>query len=325
MSLIDTFGRKINYLRLSVTDRCNLRCSYCMPAEGVIKRQHGEILSFEELHRITTVATGLGIEKIRITGGEPLVRKGIVDFLARLSALPGLEELVLTTNGILLPSMADDLRAAGVRRLNISLDSLRDDTFARITRQGRLSDVLAGIEAAERTGLPVKINTVVMRGVNDTEILDFIGMTMERSVSVRFIEYMPVIKESGWQSLVMTGQQILKHIINTHQVELVKAGARCGPAKMFRVKGAAGTFGLITPLSGHFCAHCNRVRVSADGHASSCLFSDRRIDLRSALEMGGDDSLVSALRAMIDAKPARHPLSTADAPHIPFAMSNIGG
>lgn len=325
MPLIDSHGRKVNYLRLSVTDRCNLRCSYCMPEEGVTKRQHSEILRFEELHRIAEVATELGVEKIRITGGEPLVRKGIVDFLARLSKLPRLKELVLTTNGILLPDMADDLKAAGVRRLNISLDSLQPETFTQITRQGRLDDVLTGIEAAAYSGLPVKINTVIMRGVNDSEILDFIRMTLDLSLSVRFIEYMPVIKAPEWQSLVMTGQQILEQITRVHQVEELATDRRCGPAKMFRVKGSRGSFGLITPLSGHFCAQCNRIRISSDGHASSCLFSDNRIDLRPALNSEINAPLESALRDMIGAKPARHHLSTAEAPHVPFAMSNIGG
>ncbi len=325
MSLIDPFGRKIDYLRLSVTDRCNLRCRYCMPAAGVVKRRHNEILSFEELYQIAAVATELGIQKIRITGGEPLVRKGLIDFLARLSALPGLAELALTTNGSLLPGMAEDLRAAGVCRLNISLDSLQPDRFAQITRQGELGEVLAGIAAAERVGLPLKINTVVMRGVNDHEIPDFIRLTQERAVPVRFIEYMPVIKEPGWQSLVMTGAQILERISRTHQIEPLEAADRAGPARMFRIKGTAGTFGLITPLSGHFCADCNRIRVAADGQASSCLFSDHRIDFRPALKAGGWGPLAAALKGLIAAKPDRHLLSTLDAPHTPFAMSNIGG
>lgn len=325
MPLIDTFGRKINYLRLSITDRCNLRCSYCMPSDGVAKQTHSDILRFEELYRIATVATELGIEKIRITGGEPLVRKGVVDFLARLSELPKLKELVLTTNGILLPEMAEDLKSAGVKRLNVSLDTFHDEVFTRICRREKLNEVLNGIQAARDIGLPVKINTVVMRGVNDGEILNFIAKTMEPSVSVRFIEYMPVIKQAGWQSLVMTGEEILDHICQTHQIETVDSGRRCGPAKMYRVKGAGGTFGLITPLSGHFCAQCNRIRISADGHASSCLFSDDRINLRSALSHESDSFLMDELRQMIGAKPAQHHLSTTHAPHVPFSMSNIGG
>lgn len=324
MSLVDPFGRKINYLRLSVTDRCNLRCRYCMPSKGVLKKQHSEILRFEELYRIAAAATELGVEKIRITGGEPLVRKGIIEFLARLSALPRLKELVLTTNGILLPELADALAAVGVQRLNISLDSLQPGTFARITRRGRLSTVLAGIEAAGCARLPMKINTVVMRGVNDNEILDFVRMTVDQKLSVRFIEYMPVIKEQGWQSLVLTGEEILAKIGQVYKFEPLEAERGCGPARMFQIKGASGSFGLITPLSGHFCAHCNRIRVAADGYASSCLFGDNRVDLRPALA-DGDARLLSMFRELIESKPERHRLSTLDAPHEPFAMANIGG
>lgn len=325
MSLIDAFGRKINYLRLSVTDRCNLRCTYCMPEEGVTKRKHSEILRFEELYRIAETATELGVEKIRITGGEPLVRKGIVEFLAQLSTLPRLKELVLTTNGTMLPEMADALYAAGVRRLNISLDSLKADRFSKITRQGRLSTVLAGIEAAGYADLPMKINTVVMRGVNDDEILNFVRMTLDQQLSVRFIEYMPVIKAQNWQSLVMTGQEILERISKTHQVEQLEASRNCGPARMYRVKDASGSFGLITPLSGHFCEQCNRIRVSSSGHASSCLFSDQQVDLRPALQLSGNEALAATFRELTDKKPARHHLSTTDAPHVPFSMANIGG
>lgn len=325
MALVDTFGRKINYLRLSITDRCNLRCSYCMPSDGVAKRTHNDILRFEELYRIATIATELGIEKVRITGGEPLVRKGVVDFLSRLSALPKLKELVLTTNGVMLPSMAQDLYDAGVKRLNVSLDTFDEATFTRITRQGKLSDVLAGIAAARDIGLPVKINTVVMRGINDGEILDFVEKTLDSPDSVRFIEYMPVIKAQNWQSLVMTGGEILEHISQTYEIETVDSGHLCGPAKMYRIKGAAGTFGLITPLSGHFCSQCNRIRISADGHASSCLFSDDRIDLRPALSHISDSFLKTELLQMIGSKPAQHNLSTTHASHVPFAMSNIGG
>ncbi|NIQ93783.1 MAG: radical SAM protein, partial [Desulfuromonadales bacterium] len=203
--LVDAHGRTINYLRLSVTDRCNLRCRYCMPAEGIAKRDHHEILTFEDLYEIAECATSLGVRKIRVTGGEPLVRKGILAFLQRLSNLPGLDELVLTTNGTLLPGMAEDLRAVGVRRLNISLDSLRPETFSSITRKDNLEDVLSGIEAARRCDLPVKVNTVVMGGVNDDEILDFVRLTLDQQISVRFIEYMPVMKTPGWQDLLIPG------------------------------------------------------------------------------------------------------------------------
>lgn len=325
MALIDSFGRKINYLRLSVTDRCNLRCQYCMPASGVAKKDHREILRFEELYRIAAAATELGVEKIRLTGGEPLVRKGILNFIDQLSHLPKLKELVLTSNGVMLADMAEALAVAGVQRLNISLDSLKSETFAKITRTGDLARVLEGIRVAEEAGLPVKINTVVMRGINDDEILDFVRMTLEKKMSVRFIEYMPVIKATGWQSLVLTGEEILARIARELDIEPLEAERICGPARMYQVKGASGSFGLITPLSGHFCAECNRIRVSADGCASSCLFSNQQVDLRAALAKGGDIGLLSAFRDMTRAKPEGHQLSTLDAPHEPFVMANIGG
>ena len=182
MVLIDSYGRKINYLRLSVTDRCNLRCIYCMPAEGVRKLGHQDILSYEELMLLAETAVGIGIEKIRVTGGEPLVRNGILDFLGKLSAIPQLRQLVLTTNGMLLPEMAKGLRKAGVQRLNISLDSLRPETFARITRCGDLGRVLAGIQIAEEAGFPIKLNVVVMRGMNDDEVVDFAGLTLDKAL-----------------------------------------------------------------------------------------------------------------------------------------------
>ncbi len=198
MQLTDSLGRRINYLRLSVTDRCNLRCRYCMPGAGVDFLPHEAILSYEELLSIARIAVSLGVEKIRVTGGEPLVRRGIVPFLARLAQLPGLRHLALTTNGLLLAEMAEGLREAGVQRLNISLDSLSPDTFAAVTRGGELDRVLEGLAAAEQAGfLSLKINMVVMRGVNDGEILDFAALTLEKPYSVRFIEYMPTAGETG--------------------------------------------------------------------------------------------------------------------------------
>ena len=213
MELIDAYGRHIDYLRLSVTDRCNLRCSYCMPAEGIPKLQHGEMLSYEDLYRIAVEAVALGIKKIRITGGEPLVRKGLIGFAERLSDIPGLKELVLTTNGLLLGEMALPLYRAGVQRLNISLDSLQAETFAAITRGGDLQKVLDGIDAAAGAGFPpVKINMVVMRGINDNELLDFAALTIDKPCTVRFIEYMPTLQEDRWDSRSISGAEILARV-----------------------------------------------------------------------------------------------------------------
>lgn len=325
MKLIDSYGRKINYLRLAVTDRCNLRCRYCMPAEGVPKRAHHDILSYEELFLLARTAVSMGIEKVRVTGGEPLVRKGIVEFLARLSSIAGLKHLVLTTNGLLLEEMAEDLRRAGVQRLNISLDSLHPETFKRITRCGDLAQVMAGIAAAERIGIPVKINMVVMRGVNDAEILDFARLSLDKPYAVRFIEYMPTIKEDNWQFLTMPGKEILDRIENEFAFKSFDQAELSGPAQNYKIDGAQGSFGLITPLSGHFCGACNRIRVTSSGTIRNCLFSDQEYDLKPFLRSKDATAVKVALRRTISAKPEKHQISCSEAEHQAFAMSSIGG
>jgi len=326
MALIDTYGRRINYLRLSVTDRCNLRCSYCMPVEGVAKLSHAEVLSYADLLRISAEAVAAGIEKIRITGGEPLVRKGILSFLERLSALPGLKELVLTTNGILLKEMAQGLRDAGVQRLNISLDSLQAESFARITRGGELARVLEGMEAAERVGFaPHKINVVVMRGVNDAEILDFVKLTLVRPYAVRFIEYMPTCGDADWRELCVPGSEIMERIAANYVIEETKNSERSGPSKNFRVQGAIGSLGIITAMTGHFCDGCNRLRVTASGTAKGCLFSGAGVDLRPILATGDDKLLRQEIQRIVAAKPGRHELTDEGVETAPFAMSRVGG
>ena len=325
MELTDTFGRTINYLRLSVTDRCNMRCVYCMPAEGIPLVAHDDILSYEELLLVARSAVAAGIEKIRVTGGEPLVRKGIIPFLEQLGAIPGLRQLVLTTNGLLLEEMAESLRQAGVQRLNISLDSLRPETFAAITRGGDVRRVMAGIAAAERAGFPLKINMVVMRGVNDQEILDFAALTLDRPLTIRFIEYMPAIRSDDWESRIVPGEAILDRITERFSFTPLDRDGLAGPARIFRIDGAAGSIGVITPVSGHFCGECNRIRVTAAGRARSCLFSDTGIDLKPLLDGGDEAGLAAALRAIVARKPRRHFLATEEEQHTPFAMSAIGG
>ncbi|HBA86543.1 MAG TPA: GTP 3',8-cyclase MoaA [Geobacter sp.] len=326
MALIDTFGRRINYLRLSVTDRCNLRCSYCMPEEGVEKLCHSDVLSYADLLRISAEAVAAGIEKIRVTGGEPLVRKGILQFLERLGALPGLKELVLTTNGLLLKEMAQGLRDAGVQRLNISLDSLQAEPFARITRGGELSRVLDGIDAAERAGFPAhKINVVVMRGVNDGEILDFVKLTLERPYAVRFIEYMPTSGDADWRDLCVPGAEIMERITAQYQIEETVNTDRSGPSKNFRIIGAPGSLGIITAMTGHFCDSCNRLRVTASGFAKGCLFSGDGVDLRPILATGNDALLRQEISRIVEAKPGRHQVTDEGVETAPFAMSRVGG
>lgn len=322
----DLYGRRINYLRLSVTDRCNMRCFYCMPAEGVEKIGHDAVLSFEELQLIAESAVGLGIEKIRITGGEPLVRAGITGFLEQLSAIPGLRHLALTTNGLLLEQMADELYRAGVQRLNVSLDSLKPDTFREITRGGDLARVLAGLDAAEAAGFPApKINVVIMRGINDSEILDFAELTRRRGNSVRFIEYMPVIKEEGWQRYCISGDEIMERIAAHYSLETIDKGAYSGPSRDFRIPEAKGSIGIITAVSGHFCSECNRIRVTSRGQAKGCLFSDEKTDLVPFLRPPDREGLAKVLRGIVSAKPEGHGITCEGYAHTNFTMAQVGG
>lgn len=326
MKLIDSHGRRINYLRLSVTDRCNLRCSYCMPPEGIPRLQHGDMLSYEELHRVANEAVSLGIEKIRITGGEPLVRKGLIGFVDQLAAIPGLKELVLTTNGILLREMALPLRRAGVQRLNISLDSLNPTTFATITRGGDLGRVLDGIAAAEEAGFPpVKINMVVMRGVNDDELLDFAALTLRKPCTVRFIEYMPTLQDTEWDARSVDGREILERIGRHYPLLPLVSAEMAGPSRNFKISGAAGAIGIITPISGHFCESCNRIRVTASGLVKGCLFANEAVDIKPYLMNAENGSLRGIMRRIVMEKPGRHHLAEDVTGHGTVAMSRIGG
>jgi cyclic pyranopterin phosphate synthase len=326
MQLTDSIGRNINYLRLSVTDRCNMRCFYCMPKEGIVNKGHDAVLSYEELLLIAETAVGLGIEKIRITGGEPLVRAQIVDFLGKLSAIPGLRHLALTTNGLLLAEMAADLYRAGVQRLNVSLDSFNPQTFSEITRGGDLQKVLAGLHAAEQAGFPPpKINCVIMRGVNDAEILDFADMTLSHGNSIRFIEYMPAVKEDDWQRYCISGEEILERIAGRYALEQVDKGAFSGPSRDFRIPGAKGSIGIITAVSGHFCSECNRIRVTSTGQAKGCLFADAKTDLMPWLRPPDRKGLSEVLKGIVATKPERHDISQDGYSHTNFTMSQVGG
>jgi cyclic pyranopterin phosphate synthase len=296
-----------------------------MPADGIRLLGHDSILTYEHLLLVARAAVANGIEKIRVTGGEPLVRKGIISFLERLAVIPGLQQLVLTTNGLALQEMAEPLRKAGVQRLNISLDSLQPETFAAITRGADVRQVLAGITAAQQAGFPVKINMVVMRGINDTEILDFIAMTLEQGLTVRFIEYMPSIHTPDWQARVVSGESILDQVASRYDFSTQEREGLAGPARIFRVKGAAGTFGIITPISGHFCADCNRIRVTAAGKMRGCLFADDGLDLKPYLAAGDLTGLAAAMRAVIICKPKQHELITDAHEYTSFAMAAVGG
>lgn len=286
---------------------------------------HEDVLSYEQLYLLSQSAVALGIEKIRVTGGEPLVRKGIIEFLSRLSQLPDLKHLVLTTNGLNLPQMAGPLKAAGVQRLNISLDSLRPDVFSSITRRDLLGQVMAGIEAAEQVGLPIKINMVVMRGINDAELGDFAAMTLEKNCSVRFIEYMPVIKENGWKALFFSGEEVLSRIAEQYSFSPVVKSELSGPAREYKIAGAHGTIGVITALSGHFCQDCNRIRITASGKVKYCLFAKDEYDLKDVLATGDTLAVQKLLQQQIAFKPAMHRLNAKFLEHDKFSMASIGG
>ena len=313
----DTLGRKITYLRLSVTDLCDLRCIYCMPEHGVPKRAHSEICSLEELCDMAAAAVSLGVRKVRITGGEPLVRRGVVSLCRMLRALPGLEELCLTTNGVRLPELAAPLREAGVDRLNISLDTLRPERYRSITRIGELSSVLRGLDAAEVAGFShTKLNCVLMGGVNDDEIEDFVRLTQARPLSVRFIELMPMGACAKWEKArFLPAGAVLDRV-----PELEPAGTD-GVSRLYRIPGAAGTVGLIEPMSHAFCAECSRIRITADGKLKPCLHADTEIALRGL----HGESLLDAIRQGIARKPERHALTRDGQSHAGRCMSEIGG
>jgi len=322
----DAYNRPISYLRVSVTDRCNLRCIYCMPPEGVPWRPREEILRYEEIETVVRAAASLGITKIRLTGGEPLVRKGLVDLVAMLARIPGIDDLAMTTNGTLLARYAQRLKAAGLGRVNVSLDTLKPERFRRITRLGELSDVLEGIAAAKKAGLvPVKINTVLMRGINDDEVVDFARLSYAPDWHVRFIELMPVGGSLDWRAYYVPMKEVRRRIEEALG-ELMPAKIRgSGPARYYRLPGAKGTIGFITPISEHFCRHCNRLRLTADGKLRPCLLSDYEIDLRTPLRQGASVETIKAL--IIEAvhnKPERHHLDKGLSPH-ERAMSEIGG
>lgn len=327
-SCSDTYGRPIQYLRVSVTDRCNLRCVYCMPEKGIPLISHQEVLRYEEIVRVVRIAVEMGFVHVRLTGGEPLVRKGIVGLVEALSSIPGLDDLSMTTNGILLARYAERLARAGLRRVNISLDTLRPDRFRRITRWGRLEDVLAGREAALAAGLrPVKVNTVVVRGLNDDEVVDLARLTLEPDWHVRFIEVMPLGEGAHWSGDGTVSAAEIRRRIEAALGPLVavRGEAGAGPARYYRLPGAKGTLGFISPVTEHFCQACNRLRLTSDGRLLPCLLSDLAIDLRTPLRAGADDgTLREIFRRAVVAKPRGHHLAEEPVPNA-RPMSQIGG
>lgn len=326
--LIDRFGREVNYVRLSITDRCDFRCVYCM-AEQMTFLPREQVLTLEELYQLSEAFVDLGVRKIRLTGGEPLIRRNVMSLIERLGALDGLDELVLTTNGSQLPKMATGLKAAGVRRINISLDSLRPERFRQLTRTGKLDQVLAGIDAALAAGFErIKLNAVILRGRNDDEILDLADFAIQRGVDLTFIEEMPLghIQEHDRAEAFMPSEAI-REVLKSRYALVPTTESTGGPSRYWQVEGQSTRLGFISPHSHNFCHLCNRVRVTVEGRLLLCLGNEHSMDLRAVMrEHPGDrEKLQAAIRMAMDIKPERHEFSLEDEPQIVRFMNMTGG
>lgn len=323
----DRYKRIIDYMRISVTDRCNLRCKYCMPPEGIKPFSHENILRYEEIVRIVTVAAGLGVKKIRITGGEPLIRKKLSLLISSLRTIKGIEDISLTTNGLLLHNHVRDLAAAGLNRVNVSLDTLDAGKYREITRGGDISSVFRGVEEAQRAGLvPVKLNMIPIMGFNDDEIESFAQLTMSTSLHVRFIEFMPICASALWsQEKYISTEEIRRRVMAIAQIHPVKL-RRYGPARYYRLENAPGIIGFISPITHHFCDSCNRLRLTSDGKLRPCLFSETEIDLKSPIRSGAsDEELERLIRLSVEVKPRGHAINHEKNFARLKPMSRIGG
>ena len=317
----DNYGRNINYLRVSVTDRCNLRCIYCMPEKGIKNKTHDDILRFEEIIKVVRISEKLGINKVRYTGGEPLVMKDIDKLIFETSKLPGIDDIAITTNGILLSDMAEDLKSAGLKRVNISLDTLNKDKFKKITRIGNLDSVLDSIEKCLSLGLaPVKINTVLMKGINDVEFDDFMNLMREMPVEIRFIELMPI----GEGTKLYEERKIdFTDILKMHP-ELVRIeNEKSSTAELYKLDGAKGKIGFIRPISCKFCPDCNKIRLTSTGTIKPCLHSKEEINLKKYLD--NEEMLTNAMKFAIYNKPMEHYLEEESVSRSEKKMYQIGG
>lgn len=317
----DTFNRDIRYLRLSITELCNLRCRYCMPADGVEKKEHSDMLTEDEMVMAVEACASLGVNKLRITGGEPLVKRNVVSICERTAAIPGIKEVCITTNGVLLPKLAGDLKAAGVKRLNISLDTLDPEKYEYITRIGKLDHALAGIETALEAGFDkIKINNVLIGGFNDDEIEDFVRLTEKWPIEVRFIELMPMYDSGDFkEASFIKNDEVLKRV-----PELVSLGddGSGGVARLFELPGALGKVGLISPVSAHFCSTCNRIRLTADGKFKPCLHSSLEYSVKGMTK----EEMVEEIKKVINSKPEKHAeLSYTSRSDAHRNMNQIGG
>ncbi len=327
--LVDSYGRRIKNLRISITDRCNFRCTYCMPAEGLPWLPKAEILSYEEIERLARLAVRLGIEQIRLTGGEPLVRRDVPELVRRLRQIEGLQSLSLTTNGVLLKQLAGPLAEAGLTRINVSLDSLVREKFARLTRRDQLERVLAGLEALERypSIRPIKINAVAIRGFTEDEVLDFVRLSRRQGYVVRWIEFMPLDADQIWRKEdILTGAE-LKAIIEAEYGPLVPIkGDPAETARRYTFSDGIGEVGFINPVSEPFCSTCDRIRLTADGQLRTCLFATEETDLRTPLRAGAsDEELMTLIRQAVWHKELKHYIGDKRFKRASRTMSMIGG
>lgn len=324
---IDKFQRTIDYLRISITDKCNLRCIYCMPEGGIKLYDHKDILTYEEITRVAKIAARLGVKKIRITGGEPLVKRGLPFLISCLNSIEGISDISMTTNGTLLKKYAKELYDAGLKRVNVSLDTFKPDRYRQITRDGNIKDVYEGIEEAQNVGLnPLKLNMVPIRGVNDDEIESFARLTIDKDWQVRFIEFMPFGSKEVWNpERYISTKEIRERITNIGPIQPIKLRSS-GPARYYKFDDAKGVLGFISPLTHHFCQNCNRLRLTSNGKLRPCLFSDTEIDIKTPSRNGsGDEEIERLLRLSIELKPKGHGLDHQRDIKGIKPMSNIGG
>lgn len=325
--LIDRCNRKLNYLRISITDRCNLKCIYCVPYDFIPKLPHKEILSYEEILHIVRISVRLGISKVRITGGEPLVRKGVYDFLNRLTKIEGLLDISLTTNGVLLKDNINKIKSAGIKRINISLDTLNRKKFRQIAGYDFFNQIWEGIELAQKMGFdPIKINVVPLKGVNYDELLDIAALSIAYPFHIRFIEYMPMGTNQMEIDRHLLFPEIKKQINQLGKMIPVEKGMNDGPAERFKFESARGEIGFIRPISRHFCNTCNRLRLTASGQLRPCLMSDVQVDLKTPLRKGcSDDELAEVFLKAVRLKPSEHNLSVDHPAGVSAQMCAIGG
>ena len=327
IKLIDQYDRHLNYLRVSITDRCNLQCMYCVPQDLITRLSHEDILTYEEILHIVTIGISLGVTKVRVTGGEPLVRKGVYEFLAELTRIPGLLDVSLTTNGIYLKDNAEKIRSAGINRINISLDTLNPQKYKQITGKDTFDQVWQGIQTAQDMGFtPIKLNVVALNGVNDDELVEMAKLSFAYPFHVRFIEYMPIGQSRMGNGPLLLAPEIKKRISALGNLVPVQNSKNDGPAKRYRFEGARGEIGFIPALSQHFCDKCNRLRLTASGKLRPCLLSDHQEDIKGPLRSGcSDQELAEIFLKTVDHKPSDHNLASHHLVRVCGEMRAIGG